>query len=88
MAKRRATSKDIADLARVFRTTVSFVLYNVPGMHISQKTRQRVQRAAPRLNYHPDVIARRMVSGLTQVIGFVLCQSVDQAFADFFFPRS
>lgn len=86
MAKRRATSKDVADLARVSRTTVSFVLNNVAGMRISQKTRERVQRAAQRLNYHPDATARRMVSGRTHVIGFVLRQSVDQAFADFFLP--
>jgi DNA-binding LacI/PurR family transcriptional regulator len=86
MARRRPTSKDVAELAGVSRTTVSFVLNNVAGMRISQKTRQRVKRAALRLNYHPDATARRMVSGQTHVLGFVLRQSVDQAFADFFLP--
>ncbi len=86
MAKTRPTSKDVADLAGVSRTTVSFVLNDVAGMRISDKTRQRVKRAALRLNYHPDATARRMVSGRTHVIGFVLRQSVDQAFADFFLP--
>ncbi len=87
MAKRRPTSKDVAELAEVSRTTVSFVLNNVPGMRISQKTRQRVQKAALRLNYHPDATARRMVSGRTHIIGFVLRQSADQTFADFFLPQ-
>ncbi len=86
MAKRRVTSKDVAELAGVSRTTVSFVLNDVPGMRISSKTRQRVKRAALRLNYHPDATARRMVTGQTHVLGFVLCQSADQAFADFFLP--
>ncbi|MCL5950411.1 MAG: LacI family transcriptional regulator [Chloroflexi bacterium] len=87
MAQRRPTSKDVAELAGVSRTTVSFVLNNVPGMRISQRTRQRVQKAALRLNYHPDATARRMVSGRTHVIGFVLRQSADQTFADFFLPQ-
>jgi LacI family transcriptional regulator len=86
MAK-RARASDVAELAGVSRTTVSFVLNNVPGMRISQETRQAVLEAARRLNYHPDATARRMVSGQTQVIGFVLRQSPEQAFADHFLPQ-
>jgi LacI family transcriptional regulator len=86
MAK-RATAAEVAELAGVSRTTVSFVLNNVPGMRISEETRQRVILAAQKLNYHPDATARRMVMGQTHVIGFVLRQNPDQVGADHFLPQ-
>ncbi|HEX7586759.1 MAG TPA: LacI family DNA-binding transcriptional regulator, partial [Anaerolineae bacterium] len=87
MQRRRVTSKDVAELAGVSRTTVSFVLNDAVGMRVSNKTRQRVKRAALHLNYHPDATARRMVSGRTRVLGFVLRQTTDQTFADSFLPQ-
>jgi LacI family transcriptional regulator len=51
-------------------------------MRISDDTRQRVLEAARQLNYHPDATARRMVTGRTRVLGFVLRQTADQVFAD------
>lgn len=86
MAK-RVTSKDIAARAGVSRTTVSFVLNNVPGTRITDETRQRVLEAAQQLGYHPDAAARSMVSGRRQVIGFVVRQSTEQAFSDHFLPQ-
>jgi LacI family transcriptional regulator len=86
MAK-RPTARKVAELAGVSRTTVSFVLNNLPGMRISEETRQRVLDAARQLNYHPDATARRMVSGKTNLIGLVLRQSPEQAFADHFLPQ-
>ncbi len=86
MAK-RATARDVAELAGVSRTTVSFVLNEVPGMRISDETRQRVLDAVQQLSYHPDANARRMVTGRTNVIGFILRQSPDQVFADQFLPQ-
>ncbi len=85
--KKRTTAQDVADLAGVSRTTVSFVLNNVSGMRISDDTRQRVSDAARQLDYHPDATARRMVRGRTSIIGFVLRQTPDQAFADRFLPE-
>ncbi|MGH2523768.1 MAG: LacI family DNA-binding transcriptional regulator [Anaerolineales bacterium] len=84
---KRATAREVAELAGVSRTTVSFVLNDLPGMRISQETRQRVLEAVRQLDYHPDATARRMVAGRTSVIGFVLRQSPDQAFADQFLPQ-
>src|SRR5258708_29582542 len=84
---KRITSKDIAELAGVSRTTVSFVLNDVPGMRITVETRQRVLEAARKLHYHPDATARSMVSGRRQVIGFVVRQSPEQAFGDLFLPQ-
>ncbi|HSD82373.1 MAG TPA: LacI family DNA-binding transcriptional regulator, partial [Anaerolineae bacterium] len=84
---KRSTAKDVADLAKVSRTTVSFVLNNVPGMRISDETRQRVIEAVRQLDYHPDATARRMVKGRTNIIGFVLRQTPDQVFSDRFLPE-
>ena len=84
---KRTTAQDVAGLAGVSRTTVSFVLNNVPGMRISDDTRQRVYEAAKQLDYHPDATARRMVQRRTYIIGFVLRQTPDQAFADHFLPQ-
>jgi len=84
---KRVTTKDIAKLAGVSRTSVSFVLNNVPGVKISEETRQRILDAAQQLDYHPDAAARSMVSGKTRVIGFAVRQNVDQVFADQFIPE-
>jgi len=84
---KRATAREVAELAGVSRTTVSFVLNSVPGMRISEETRQRVFEAARQLDYHPDATARRMAYGQTRVIGFVVRQSPDQFFADHFLPQ-
>lgn len=84
---RRATARDVAQVAGVSRTTVSFVLNNVPGMRISEETRQRVMAAVRQLDYHPDASARRMVTGRTHTIGFALRQSPDQVFSDQFLPQ-
>ena len=87
MSKRRVTSHDVAKLAGVSRTTVSFVLNNVPGISISEATRQRVADAARRLNYHPDSTARKLASGKSHTLGLVLRQSPEQVFADAFLPQ-
>jgi len=84
--KKQATSQDVADLAGVSRTTVSFVLNNVPGMKISEETRQRVLEAARRLDYYPASAARTLASGKTHRIGLVLCEQRDHLMANAFLP--
>jgi DNA-binding LacI/PurR family transcriptional regulator len=86
MPKKQATSQDVADLAGVSRTTVSFVLNNVPGMKISEETRQRVLEAARQLNYYPTSAARTLASGKTRRIGLVLCEQREHLMADAFLP--
>jgi DNA-binding LacI/PurR family transcriptional regulator len=84
---KRATAKDVADAAGVSRTTVSFVLNNIEGMRISEETRQKVLQAAEVLNYHPDASARSMVKGKTFILGFVIRQEPDKAYADLLLPE-
>jgi len=87
MTRKRSTSFNVADMAGVSRTTVSFVLNNVNGVSISESTRQRVLDAAKKLNYHPDAAGRKLVSGKSCTLGLVLRQSHEQVFADAFLPR-
>jgi len=84
---KRTTSLDVANKAGVSRTTVSFVLNNVPGVNISKTTREKVLKAAQKLNYHPNAAGRKLVSGKSHTLGLVLCQSPEQVFADAFLPQ-
>lgn len=74
-------------MAGVSRTTVSFVLNRIEGVSISENTRQRVFEAARKLNYHPNAAGRKLVSGRSDTLGLVLCQSPEQVFTDAFLPR-
>lgn len=85
--KKRSTSTDVARLAGVSRTTVSFVLNDVLGVSISEMTRKRVLDAARELDYHPNIAGRKLVSGKSYTIGLVLCQSAEQIFTDAFLPQ-
>ncbi len=87
MAKKRVTSFDVAKESGVSRTTVSFVLNNVPGISISDATRQRVLQVAKELNYHPDSTGRKLASGKSNTLGLVLRQSHEQVFADALLPQ-
>ncbi len=88
MSKRkRVTSQDIADLCGVSRTTVSLVLNDVPNVRISEETRRRVLEAARRLNYHPDAVARKLVSGRSHTIAVVLRHHPHPGSEDAFLPE-
>jgi len=63
------TIKDVARLAGVSHTTVSLALRNSPS--ITEATKKKVLAAAKQLNYHPNHLARSLVSGKTYVIGVV-----------------
>lgn len=82
MPAKRATSFDVAKLAGVSRTTVSFVLNNVPGVSISAATRKKVIEAARSLKYHPNASGRKLSSGKSKMIGLVLLQRAEQVYND------
>ena len=83
----RSTSRDVARLAGVSRTTVSLVLNEVPGIRISEITRLRVLEASRELNYYPDNAGRNLVSGKSNTLGLVLQQSPEQVFTDALLPQ-
>lgn len=59
---KRPTSKDVAELAGVSRTTVSYVINERTGgnIRISEETRRRVWKAVEALNYRPSSAARTL----------------------------
>jgi DNA-binding LacI/PurR family transcriptional regulator len=68
---RRITTFDIAREAGVSRTTVSHILNEQPGVHLSAKTKARVLATARRLGYVPNSAAQMLVTGRSQSIGLV-----------------
>ncbi|MBN1220221.1 MAG: LacI family DNA-binding transcriptional regulator [Anaerolineae bacterium] len=84
MAKRRVTSRDVAERAGVSRTTVSFVINKVEGVHITEETRQRVLVAAQALGYVPDATAQALASRRTRIIGLVFSRSYHHLTSDAF----
>lgn len=63
--------QDVAELAGVSRTTVSFVLNEVPDSNIPQATKDRVWAAVAELGYRPNWMARGLRSQRTHTVGFV-----------------
>jgi LacI family transcriptional regulator len=63
--------RDVARVAGVSQTTVSFVINDVPDVHIPRATRERVRAAVERLGYRPNAIARGLRRDRTDTIGFI-----------------
>ena len=63
------TLKEVAEAAGVSHTTVSLVVNNVGGSRVSPKTRKRVINAIRKLDYNPNLTAKRLASGKTNSIG-------------------
>jgi LacI family transcriptional regulator len=84
---KRITSQDVAHLAGVSRTTVSFVLNNVEGFQISPETRQKVLEAAAQLGYVPDSAAQTLASRRARAIGLVMTRSPHHIASDSFLPQ-
>jgi DNA-binding LacI/PurR family transcriptional regulator len=79
---KRPTSADVAAVAGVSRTTVSFVLNGRADVKIPDETRQRVVDAAARLGYQPNASARQLAGGRSHIIALVLHQSPEQVASD------
>lgn len=71
---RRATQKDVARLAGVSRSTVSYVLNDQTQLKIpiSDETRQRVMQAIIELGYEPDARAQALIRGNTRSVGVII----------------
>jgi DNA-binding LacI/PurR family transcriptional regulator len=67
----RATSRDVAKLAGLSRTTVSQIL-NGRDARFPEETRARVAAAATELNYRPSRAGRALVSGVSDLIVIVI----------------
>lgn len=67
---RRPSMSDVARLAGVSQTTVSFILNDTPGSNITQETRDRVLAAIRELDYRPNVSARNLRLKSANLIGY------------------
>lgn len=87
MTAKRVTSQDVAELAGVSRTTVSMVLNHIPGIQISEETRQRVFAAALELNYVPNAAAQALASRSSRIIGLILTRDPHHIASDAFITQ-
>lgn len=71
---KRATLKDVAELAGVSKATVSYVL-NDSKKTITEETRERVQKAVKKLGYVPNIGAQSLSNNCSKLIGVVIPQT-------------
>lgn len=79
-ARRRASMREVADLADVAISSVSRVLSGHPD--VSAQMRERVLSAVRRLEYEPDFLAQSLRRGQTLSVGFVLADISNPLMAD------
>jgi LacI family transcriptional regulator len=73
---------DIAHLAGVSRTTVSFVLNNhASAESIPTETKERILEAAKKLSYRPNLAAKGLRTNQTHTIGFITDEIATTPFA-------
>lgn len=77
------TIKDVAKKAGVSPSTVSRVLSNHP--RISIETSRKVKEIMDQLGYHPNIMAKSLVSKTTNSICIMLPKSAEELFSNYFF---
>jgi len=80
MRKKSVTIKDVAKLAGVSTTTVSYVI-NKTGF-LSEQTRLKVLKAINELGYRPNIVARSLRSRKTSTVGLIICDLRNPFFAE------
>ena len=81
MAAKKITSVEVAKLAGVSQSAVSRVF--TPGASSSKRTSEKVLKAAAKLGYRPNILARSLITGRTRIIGLVV------AYLDnYFYPEA
>ena len=80
MVQRRVTSLEVARAAGVSQSAVSRVF--TPGASASEKTAEKVLKAAQELGYRPNVLARAVVSGRSRIIGLVVAYLNNQFYPE------
>jgi LacI family transcriptional regulator len=72
---------DVAKLAGVSQTTVSFVVNNTPNVSIPEETRQRIHEAIQELGYRPNAMAKNLRLRRSQILGFVTDEILTSPYA-------
>jgi DNA-binding LacI/PurR family transcriptional regulator len=73
-SSRRPTSNDVAELAGVSQTTVSYVMNNKSGgnIRISEETRRKVWEAVRTLNYRPIAAALTLRTNRSNMVAVII----------------
>jgi LacI family transcriptional regulator len=79
------TLEDIAQLCGVSRSTVSRVING--DEKVREETRRKVLEIIQQQNFQPNIAARRLAAGRSNVIGLVVPTSVGNVFNDPYFSR-
>ncbi|NLW47690.1 MAG: LacI family transcriptional regulator [Firmicutes bacterium] len=79
---KRATIRDIAQLAKTSVATVSWVINGDSRKYVSDELKERVQQAAKILNYHPNLLAQRLKGKSRKLLAIIIPQ-----FENIFFNR-
>ncbi len=87
MSHKRVTSQNVADLAGVSRTTVSFILNDVKHVNITAETRRKVLTAVEELGYVPNASAQALASRKAKAIGLVMTRRPQYIASDPFLPQ-
>jgi len=77
---KKVTIKDVARVANVSPSTVSFVLNKRPG--IPKETTYRVLRVARELNYTPNLVARSLVKGHSNTVAMMITNTRNPVFPE------
>lgn len=80
------TIKDVAKRAQVAPSTVSRVIADHPK--ITQETKEKVRKIMQELGYHPNLLARKLVTQSSQTIGIIRKTSSKHSLSDPFFPAA
>ena len=80
----KVTIKDVAKAAGVSASTVSRALHN--NNRISPEVRQRVQQIAREMDFHPNQMARSLVSRQSRIIGAVFPGDIHMNLGNPFYP--
>jgi LacI family transcriptional regulator len=78
---RRPTSRDVAQLAGVSHTAVSFVFNGRAKGNLSERTQERIRAAAEQLGYRPNAVARGLRRSRTAVVGLITDEIASSPFA-------
>lgn len=82
---RKATIGDVAAMARVSKSAVSFVFNGRGG--VGEEARARILDAAAALNWKPDARARALSRSRAQALGYIVRREPELFSTDPFFPQ-
>jgi LacI family transcriptional regulator len=77
---KQSTIKDVAQGAGVSTTTVSHVVNGT--RFVEEPTRQRVLEAIARLDYHPSLAARSLITNSTKTVGVLVSNAANNFFGE------